>query len=153
MANTYSQLLVQIIFAVKDRQNLISAEWKDELFKYITGIVSNKNQKTLCINGPKDHVHILIGLKPDISISDLVRDIKNNSTNFINEKRFVKGRFSWQTGFGVFSYSNSQMDKVVKYIINQEQHHHKKTFKEEYIEFLQKFNVEYDERYLFDWIE
>ncbi len=117
MANTYSQLLVQIIFAIKGRQNIISAEWKDELFKYITGIVANKNQKLLCINGPKDHVHILIGVKPDISISYLVRDIKNNSSTFINEKRFVKGRFSWQTGFGVFSYSNSQMDRVVKYIV------------------------------------
>ena len=153
MANTYSQLLVQIIFAVRGRQNLISNRWKDELFRYITGIVTKKGQKLLCINGVKDHVHILIGLKPDISISDLVRDIKNNSTNFINRNEFVAGKFSWQTGFAAFSYSNSQMDKVVQYITNQEKHHHKKTFKEEYIEFLQKFSVKYNQKYLFEWIE
>ncbi len=153
MANTYSQLLVHIIFAVKGRQNLISNNWRDELFKYITGIVSNKKQRLLCINGVKDHIHILIGLKPDIAISDLVRDIKNNSTNFINDRRFVAGKFFWQTGFGVFSYSNSQIDKVVKYIMNQEKHHSTKSFREEYVEFLQKFNVEYDDKYLFEWIE
>ena len=153
MANTYSQLLVQIIFAVKGRQNLISNRWKDELFKYITGIVINKGQKLLCINGVEDHIHILIGLRPDISISSLVRDIKNNSTNFINRKKFVAAKFSWQTGFGAFSCSNIQMDKVVQYIMNQEKHHQKKTFKEEYIEFLQKFSVKYNEKYLFEWIE
>lgn len=138
MANTYTQLFVQIIFAVKGRQNLISREWKDELYKYITGIVSNKNQKMICINGVQDHVHILIGLKADKSISDLVRDIKSNSSDFINKKGFIKGKFNWQKGFGAFSYSNSQMDRVVRYIMNQENHHHKKTFKEEYIEFLKK---------------
>jgi REP-associated tyrosine transposase len=153
MANTYSQLLIQVIFAVKGRQSLIYPDWKDELFKYITGIVTNKNQKMLCINGVSDHIHILLGLKPDMAISDLVRDIKNNSTNFINDKKFVRIKFNWQAGFGAFSYSNSQMDRVVKYIMNQEKHHHKKTFKEEYLEFLEMFNVEYDERYLFEWIE
>ena len=153
MANTYSQILIQAIFAVKGRQNLISSQWKDELFKYITGIVRNKNQKLLCINGVSDHIHILIGLKPDMAISDLIRDVKNNSTEFINEKRFVAGKFNWQKGFGAFSYSNSQMDRIVKYILNQENHHRKKSFREEYLEFLQKFGVEYDERYLFDWIE
>ena len=153
MANTYSQLLVQIIFAVKGRQNLISNRWKDELFKYITGIVINKGQKLLCINGVEDHIHILIGLRPDISISSLVRDIKNNSTNFINRKKFVARKFSWQNGFGAFSYSNSQMDKVVQYIMNQEKHHHKKTFQEEYRELLEKFDVDYNEKYLFEWIE
>ena len=153
MANTYTQLLIQGIFAVKGRECLISREWKDELYKYITGIVRNKNQRLLCINGVNDHIHILIGLKPDIAISDLIRDVKNNSTDFINERRFVKGKFSWQRGFGAFSYSNSQMDRVVKYIMNQEKHHQKRNFREEYLEFLQKFGVEYDERYLFDWIE
>lgn len=107
----------------------------------------------LCINGVQDHIHILIGLKPNITISDLVRDIKNNSSIFINDRKFVRGRFSWQSGFGVFSYSNSQMDKVINYIINQEIHHHKKTFREEYIEFLEKFSVDYDNKYLFEWIE
>ena len=107
----------------------------------------------LCINGVADHIHILIGLKPDIAISDLVRDIKNNSSTFINNKKFVRGKFNWQKGFGTFSYSNSQIDKVVKYILNQENHHRRKTFKEEYVEFLKKFNVEYNEKYLFEWIE
>lgn len=153
MANTYSQLLIHVVFAVKGRQNLISDKWKDELFKYISGIIKNKNQKLLCINGVKDHIHILIGLKPNMSISDLVRDIKNNSTTFINDRNFVRGRFNWQTGFGAFSYSNSQMDKVVKYIVNQEKHHQKKTFREEYIKFLEKFSVDYDNKYLFEWIE
>jgi REP element-mobilizing transposase RayT len=152
MANTYSQLLVQVIFAVKGRQNLILKSWKDELCKYITGITSNKNQKMLCINSVRDHIHILIGLKPDVAISSLVRDIKNNSSNFINERKFVSGRFAWQTGFGAFTYSNSQLDRVVKYILNQENHHLKKSFKEEYIEFLKKFMVDYDEKYLFDWL-
>lgn len=129
MPNTYSQLLVHIIFAVKGRQNLISNLWKDELFKYITGIISNKNQRLLCINGVGDHIHILIGLRPDIAVSDLVRDIKNNSTNFINTKKYANGKFGWQTGFGAFTYSNSQIDKVVKYILNQENHHLKNLLK------------------------
>ena len=153
MANTYSQLLIHVICAVQGRQNLISPKWKKELLKYITGIVSSKNQKLLCINGVADHIHILIGLKPDIAISDLVRDIKNNSSNFINNKKFVRGKFNWQKGFGTFSYSNSQIDKVVKYILNQENHHRRKTFKEEYVEFLKKFKIEYNEKYLFEWIE
>ena len=153
MANTYSQLLIHVICAVQGRQNLISPKWKNELFKYITGIISYKNQKMLCINGVADHIHILIGLKPDIAISDLVRDIKNNSSTFINNKKFVRGKFNWQKGFGTFSYSNSQIDKVVKYILNQENQHRRKTFKEEYVEFLKKFNVEYNEKYLFEWIE
>ncbi|MDR3626122.1 MAG: IS200/IS605 family transposase [Ignavibacteriaceae bacterium] len=150
MPNTYCQLLVHIIFAVKGRQNLISNQWKAELYKYITGIISNKNQKLLYINGTGDHIHILIGLKPDISVSNLVRDIKNNSTNFINSRNYVAGKFSWQTGFGAFSYSNSQIDSVVKYLINQESHHLKKSFREEYIEILEKFDIKYDEKYLFD---
>ena len=150
MPNTYCRLLVHIIFAVKGRQNLISNLWKNELYKYITGIISNKKQRLLCINGTGDHIHILIGMRPEIAISDLVRDIKNNSTNFINSKDFVPGKFSWQTGFGAFTYSNSQIDKVVKYILNQENHHLKKSFKEEYIEFLNKFSIDYDDKYLFD---
>ena len=153
MANTYSQLLVHVIFAVKGRQNLISNKWKDELYKYITGIVSNKHQKLLCINGVQDLIHILIGLKPNITISDLVRDIKNNSSTFINSRKFIIGKFNWQTGFGAFSYSNSQMDKVIKYIMEQEKHHRKWTFREEYVEFLEKFNIDYDKKYLFEWIE
>ena len=153
MANTYTQIYLQIVFSVKGRQNLIQKSWKDELYKYICGIVNGKEQKVYAIGGVSDHIHILISIKPDIGISNLVRDIKANSSKWINEKRFVKGKFQWQEGFGAFSYSHSQLDVVIAYINNQEQHHHNKTFKEEYIELLQKFNVEYDDKYLFEWIE
>ncbi|PIF32012.1 REP element-mobilizing transposase RayT [Flavobacterium sp. 9] len=150
MANTYSQLYIHIVFAVKGRQNLISTVWKDEVYKYITGIVTNKEQKLIVINGMPDHVHILIGLKPNKSISDLVRDIKANSSKFINDKKWVNGKFEWQTGFGAFSYSHSQLTNVIKYIRNQEEHHKTKTFKEEYIEFLKLFDVDFKNEYLFE---
>ena len=153
MANTYTQIYVQIVFAVKGRQNLIKKNHKDELYKYITGIVRNKNQKLISINGMSDHIHILIGLKPDIALSDLVRDIKANSSKFINKKNWFMGKFNWQEGFGAFSYSRSQLNRVIKYIENQEKHHKKKSFKEEYLELLQKFGVEYKDKYLFDFIE
>ena len=153
LANTYSQIYVHIVFAVKGRQNLIGTEIREELHKYITGIVTNRDQKLLSIFCMPDHTHILIGLKPSISISDLVRDIKAGSSKFINDKKLIKGKFSWQEGFGVFSYSRSQIDTVIKYIQTQEKHHSKKTFKEEYLEFLEKFKVEYDEKYLFEWID
>lgn len=153
MANTYSQIYVHIVFAVKGRQNLIRTEIREELHKYITGIVTNRDQKLLSIFCMPDHSHLLIGLKPSISISDLVRDIKAGSSKFINDKKLIKGRFSWQEGFGVFSYSRSQIDTVIKYIQNQEKHHNKKSFKEEYVEFLKKFEIEYDEKYLFEWID
>jgi REP element-mobilizing transposase RayT len=149
MANTYSQLYIHIVFAVKGRQNLISANWKDEIYKYITGIVTNKGQKLIDINGMPDHIHILIGLKPDKSISDLVRDIKSNSSKFINDKKWINGKFEWQTGFGAFSYSHSQLTNVIHYIERQEEHHKTKTFKEEYIEFLKLFNIEFKDEYLF----
>ncbi len=153
MAGTYSQLYIQVVFAVKGRQNLLQKPWRDEVFKYMSGIIKGKNQKPIIVNGVADHVHLFIGLKPSISISDLVRDVKNNSTNFINEQKWVKGRFSWQEGFGSFSYSHSHIDNVYKYILNQEEHHRKKTFREEYLEFLRKFEVEYDEKYLFEWYD
>lgn len=153
MANTYSQIYIHIVFAVKGRQNLINPNIREELHKYITGIITNRDQKLLSIFCMPDHTHLLIGLKPSISISDLVRDIKAGSSKFINDKKLIKGKFSWQEGFGVFSYSRSQIDTVIKYIQNQEKHHHKKSFKEEYIDFLEKFAVEYDERYLFEWID
>jgi REP element-mobilizing transposase RayT len=153
MANTFSQIYIQVIFAVKGRENLISKSWKDELFKYITGICINKNQKLIAINGVQDHVHILIGLKPSMSLSDLIQDIKANSSRFINEKKWVKGKFNWQEGFGAFSYSHSQLKDVIKYIENQEIHPSKKSFKLEYLNFLQKFEVPFDEQYLFEWIE
>jgi REP element-mobilizing transposase RayT len=141
------------VFAVKGRQSLIHESIRVELEKYITGIITNKNQKLLAIYCNPDHTHILVGLKPTISISDLVRDIKANSSKFINENKLVKSKFNWQDGFGAFSYSKSHLDNVIKYILNQAEHHKQKTFKEEYIDFLQKFEVEYDERYLFEWMD
>jgi REP element-mobilizing transposase RayT len=150
MANTYSQLYVQVVFAVKGRQNLISNTWKDELFKYITGIVTNEGQKLIAINGVSDHIHILIGIKPNKALSDLVRDIKANSSRFINEKAWVNGKFEWQTGFGAFSYSHSNLTNVIRYIQNQEEHHKAKTFKEEYVAFLEAFDVDYKTEFIFD---
>lgn len=153
MANTYSQIYIQIVFAVKGRQNLISKANREELHKYITGIVTKREQKMLAIFAMPDHVHILVGLKPTIAISELVRDVKAGSSGFINENKWVGGKFNWQEGFGCFSYSKSHVDNVIKYILNQEEHHHNKTFKEEYLDFLQKFEIEYDERYLFEWLD
>ncbi|MFN9884162.1 MAG: IS200/IS605 family transposase [Bacteroidota bacterium] len=153
MANTYSQIYLQIVFSVKGRQNLISKNWKEELYKYICGIVNGKEQKVYAIGGVADHIHILVSIKPTIALSDLVRDIKANSSKWINEKGFIKGKFQWQEGFGAFSYAHSQLDIIIAYINNQEQHHLKKTFRDEYTELLQKFDVQYDENYLFEWRE
>lgn len=153
MAGTFSQIYIQIVFAVHGRGNFLQVPWREEVFKYISGIIKGKNQKPIIVNGVKNHIHIFVGLKPSMAISDLVRDIKNNSSNFINERKWVSGKFSWQEGFGSFSYSHSQIEQVYNYILNQEKHHKQKTFKEEYLEFLKKFDVEYDERYLFDWEE
>lgn len=153
MAGTFSQLYIQVVFAVKGRENLIKKEFRSDLHEYIAGIIKGKNQKPIIVNGVGDHVHLFVGLRPSISISDLVRDVKNNSTNFINAKKFVAGKFSWQEGFGAFSYGQSQIDAVFNYIKNQETHHQKHTFREEYLDMLTKFQVTYDERYLFDWIE
>lgn len=153
MPNTYSQLYVQIVFAVKGRQNLIPRQHREELQKYITGIVQNREQKMIAMFCMPDHAHILVGLKPSIAISDLVRDVKAGSSKFINDSKWMKNKFNWQEGFGAFSYSRSQMDDVAKYILNQEEHHSKKTFKEEYLQFLKKFEIDYDEKYLFEWIE
>jgi len=153
MAGTFSQIYIQIVFAVNGRGNFIGKQWKDELHKYIAGIIKGKNQKPIIVNGVSNHIHVFVGLRPSMAIADLVRDIKNNSSNFINDKKFVKGKFSWQEGYGSFSYAHSQIENVYNYILNQETHHHKKTFKEEYIDFLKQFEIEYDEKYLFDWIE
>ncbi|HEU5289197.1 MAG TPA: IS200/IS605 family transposase [Cyclobacteriaceae bacterium] len=152
MPGTYSQLYIQVVFAVKFRENLLVKPWRTEVFKYMSGIVDNKGHKSIIVNGVEDHVHLFIGLKPSMAISDLIRDVKNNTSNFINEKKFVKGKFSWQEGYGAFSYSHSQIDAVYQYILNQEEHHRTRTFREEYIDFLKKFNIEHDEKYLFDWI-
>lgn len=153
MANTYSQIYIQVVFAVQGRVSLIEREWKDELYKYITGIVKNHNQKLLAIGGVANHVHILLNIKPNIALSDLVRDIKANSSRFVNEKRLVKGKFSWQEGFGAFSYSISQLDDVIRYIQNQEEHHRETSFKDEYLKYLKRFDIEFDENYIFEWID
>jgi REP element-mobilizing transposase RayT len=141
------------VFAVNGRENLISKIHREELHKYITGIVQNRGQKMLSIFCMPDHVHLLVEIKPSITISDLVRDIKAGSSNFINQQYYVNGKFNWQEGFGAFSYSKSQIDTVIKYILSQEEHHKKTTFREEYFDFLEKFEIDYDEKYLFEWIE
>jgi len=153
MANTYSQITIHLIFAVKNRDYLLQSDFRDEIFMYISGIFKNLNQKLICINGIPNHIHILFGLNPDSSISNVVRDVKRFSTKFINEKRYLKGKFAWQEGYAAFSYSRSQRDKVINYINNQEKNHKVKTFKEEYIELLEKFEIEYKSEYLFNWLE
>jgi putative transposase len=153
MAGTFSQIYIQIVFAVKGRENLISNTWKSELHKYMAGIIKGKGQKPIIINGMPDHIHAFIGLRPAMPVADVVRDIKNNSSNFINDHKFVKGKFAWQEGYGAFSYSHSHIGKVYDYILNQEEHHKKKTFKAEYFDLLKKFEIEYDEKYLFEWYD
>ncbi len=153
MPGTFSQIYIQIVFAVKGRENLIANSWKNELHKYIAGIIKGKGQKPIIVNGMPDHIHIFVGLKPVMAISDLVRDIKNNTSNFVKERNFVRGKFAWQEGYGAFSYSQSHIGNVYDYILNQEKHHQKKTFKEEYVDFLKKFEIEYDEKYLFEWYD
>ena len=149
MANTYSQIYIHVVFAVEGRQNLIAPEHNDELQKYITGILSAQRQKLISINNMPDHLHLLLGLRPDACLSDLVRDVKANSSRIINEKHWVAGRFSWQGGFGAFSYSRSQLGTVIRYIENQQKHHAKKSFQEEYIGLLERSGVDYDRRYIF----
>lgn len=153
MAGTFSQIYIQVVFAVQNRECMIHSLWEEELYKYISGIIRNKEQKMLAINGMPDHIHFFIGMKPSCSLSDLVREIKKSSTEFIKEKKLSKFKFNWQEGYGAFSYSHSQIDSVVKYIINQKEHHKKQTFREEYMDFLKKFEIEFKEDYLFKWIE
>lgn len=153
MAGTFSQIYIQVVFAVKGRECVIHTSWEEELYKYISGIVRNKGQKMLAINGMPDHLHFIIGMKPSCCLSDLVREIKKSSNDFINEKKFSKYKFSWQEGYGAFSYSHSALDNVIQYVNNQKEHHRKISFKEEYKEFLEKFEVEFREEYLFEWFE
>jgi len=152
MANTYTQIYVHIVFAIKGRENFIKESFREELQKYISGIINNKKQKLYAIYCMPHHIHILVSIQPDISISDLVRDIKANSSSFINEKGLNR-KFNWQNGFGAFSYSKSQVTVVCDYIMNQKNHHQKKTFEQEYFEFLRKYEVEYDERYVFEFYD
>lgn len=153
MANTFSQIYLQFVFAIKGRQNLISKENKEEVHKYITALIQNRKAKLLAINCMPDHIHIFVGFKPNILISDFVKEIKVESNDFINSKNWIKGKFSWQEGYGVFPYSHSHIDAVIRYVLNQETHHQKKTFKQEYLELLKKFEIPFEEAYLFDFIE
>ena len=152
-SNTYSQIYIHIVFAVRGRQNLILEEQREELQRYLTGIIQNRSQKLLAIYCMPDHVHILVGVQPNIKVSDLVRDIKSGSSQFISENLRTSGKFNWQEGYGAFSYSESHIDHVVYYILHQQEHHQKRTFQEEYIDFLNKFTIEFKEKYLFEWYD
>jgi len=153
MANTFSQIYLQFVFAVNGRQSLIPKENKEELHKYITSLVQNRKAKMLAIHCMPDHTHIFTGFKPVIPISDFVKEIKVESNEFINYKKWMRRRFSWQEGYGVFSYSHSHIDRVIKYVLNQESHHHKRTFKQEYLELLKKFEISFEDKYLFQFID
>ena len=148
MANTYTQIHIQAIFAVQNRISLIRSEWQEELYKYISGIITNNGHKMLQIGGMPDHIHILFGLRPAQSLSDLLKNIKSGSSKWINDNRLIAGHFSWQEGYGAFSYGKSQLNSVIQYIQKQENHHKKKTFAEEYLEFLKVFEIDFDERYV-----
>lgn len=152
MAGTYSQIFIQYVFVVKYRANLLQKPWRLEVFNYLSGIIKAKGQKAIIVNGVSDHVHVFVGLKPSMRISDLARDIKNNTTLFINEQQFSPYKFSWQEGYGAFSYANSEVKRVFRYIENQEAHHRKESFKIEYVGLLKKFEIEHEEQYLFDWL-
>ena len=149
MSNTYTQIHIQCVMAVKYRQSLIQPEWKDQLQKYITSIVQNHGHKMLAINNMPDHLHLFFGFRPNQSLSDLMRIVKSESSQWINDKQFTPAVFRWQEGYGAFSYSRSHVKAVTEYVLNQEEHHQKKTFLEEYQQFLEHFEIEYDERYIF----
>ena len=151
MAGSFTQIYIQSVFAVKGRANLLKKPWREDVFKYISGIINNKGHKPIIVNGVQDHVHIFFGLKPAMAISDLIRDVKNNSSNFINENKWLRGKFSWQAGYGAFSYGHTQIQNVYDYIKNQEQHHQERTFQDEYLEFLAKYGLPFEQRFLFDW--
>ena len=151
MANTYTQLYVQYVFSVKGRQNLIKEHFRDELEKVMSGIVANQKCKTYAIYCNPDHTHIFVGMHPTMSPSKLMEQVKSGSSKWLNQKQYISGKFSWQNRFGAFTYSKSHIDKVVKYILNQPEHHKKQSFKEEYLLLLQKFEIQYDSKYLFEW--
>ena len=153
MANTYTQLYIQFVFSVKRRENLIKESFRDHLEKVICGIVSNHKCKVYAIYCNPDHTHIFVGMHPTISPSKLMEQFKSGSSKWLNEKGYIPGKFSWQDGFGAFTYSKSHIDNVVKYILNQPVHHKKQSFREEYLLLLEKFEVEYDTKYLFEWYD
>jgi REP element-mobilizing transposase RayT len=148
MANTFTQIYLHLVFAVQNRISLIKLAWKDELYQYITGITQNYGHKLIAINGMPNHLHLAIGYKPHQLIPDLLQDIKGNSSKWINDKKFVKGKFNWQAGYGAFSFSQSHIDRVVKYINSQESHHKRQTFREEYFQLLKNYDVTFDEKYI-----
>ena len=149
MANTYHQIYLQTIFAVKYRKAVINKDWKGNLFGVIGNLINETKCNTIIVNGVEDHVHCFLGLKPVVSVSELMKTVKAKSSKYINDHKLTPQRFEWQEGYGVFSYSQSQVDKVYRYILNQEVHHRKQTFREEYLEFLKNFKIEYDEQYIF----
>ena len=153
MANTFSQIYIQTVFAVSGRLSLISQDFKEELHKYITGIVRKKDQKLISINGMSDHIHILIGLRPAMALAELVRDIKSDSSEWVNRKKLARGKFGWQEGYGAFSYGHSQLDTIIRYIQNQEKHHQRRSFKNEYLTLLRKFEIEFKEKYVFEFMD
>ena len=151
MGDTYSQIFYHIVFAVRNRESLITEAIKDDLYKYISGVIANQKQKLFIINGLPDHVHILMNCQPNMNLSNCVRDIKEHSTKFINEKNVIRGKFYWQAGFGAFSVSKNDVPMILNYIKNQEEHHKKVSFREEYLEFLKENEIDYKEEYLFDF--
>ena len=153
MATTFTQLYIQFVFSVKGRENLIKEDFRDELEKVMCGIITNQNCKTYAIYCNPDHTHIFVGMHPTISPSKLMEQVKSGSSKWLNEKNIIPGIFTWQKGFGAFTYSKSHIDNVVKYILNQPEHHKKQSFQDEYLLLLKKFEIDYDEKYLFDWYE
>jgi putative transposase len=153
MPNTYTQLHIQFVFAVQNRASLIQASWEEELYNYITGIVKNCKHKVLAINGMPDHVHLFVGLHPTQAVSELMQRVKGESSEWVNKRGFVVGKFHWQEGYGAFSYGHSQVRQVYEYVVNQKQHHQRKAFLDEYRELLEKFEISFDERYIFKAVE
>lgn len=153
MAGTFSQIYIQIVFAVRGRESVLKKQWRNEVFRYIAGILKAKEQKPIIVNGMGDHVHVFFGLRPAACISDLVREIKNNSSTFINEKKWLPGKFAWQEGYSAFSYTHECVERVYQYILNQEEHHRKRTFREEYVSLLKEFNIQFEERFLMEGYE
>ncbi len=151
MANTFSQIYIQMVFAVNGRLSLITSDFKEELHKYITGIVRKQGQKLIRINGMPDHLHILIGLKPAMALANLVTDIKSDSSEWVNKKKLARAKFAWQEGYGAFSYGHSQLDTIVRYVMNQEKHHQRRSFRDEYLTLLRKFEIEFKEEFVFEF--
>lgn len=153
MANTYTQINLHAIFAVGRRENILLSSFQNRLFEYISGILNNLNNYSLAVNGYRDHIHLFFELNPSKSLSDIIRIVKSNSSKWINENKFLPGKFNWQEGYGAFSYSRSQRDNVIKYILNQHEHHKIRSFKEEYLDLLKKFEIDFDDNYVFEFFD